>query len=79
MLGGVGIASGVTVVIDSGFDKDATESCLCLNFARTNQRSTGSKQHPPSMRLGVLSYCYATGSFFRRRIETLTFSSLAVL
>ncbi len=34
--------------------------------ARVNHRGTGSDQYPPSMMLGLLIYCYATGTFSSR-------------
>ena len=34
---------------------------LDLGRARVNQRGTGDAQYPPSMMLGLLIYCYATG------------------
>ena len=51
---------------------------LDLSRARVNQRGTGYAQYPPSMMLGLLIYCYATGTFSSRRIETLTFENVAV-
>ncbi len=51
---------------------------LDLSLARTNERGTGSAQYPPSMMLGLLIYCYATGTFSSRRIETLTYENVAV-
>ncbi len=51
---------------------------LDLRLARVNQRGTGSAQYPPSMMLGLLIYCYATGTFASRRIETLTYENVAV-
>jgi hypothetical protein len=36
---------------------------LDLSRAHTNERGTGSAQYPPSMMLGLLIYCYATGTF----------------
>jgi transposase len=59
------------------FVMDAVKA-LDLSLARTNQRGTGSAQYPPSMMLGLLIYCYATGTFASRRIETLTFENVAV-
>ncbi len=56
---------------------DAVEE-LDLSEARVNERGTGSAQYPPSMMLGLLIYCYATGTFASRRIETLTFENVAV-
>ena len=51
---------------------------LDLSLAHTNQRGTGSAQYPPFMMLGLLIYCYATGTFSSRRIETLTYENVAV-
>jgi transposase len=51
---------------------------LDLSLAQTNQRGTGSAQYPPSMMLGLLIYCYATGTFSSRRIETQTYENIAV-
>ena len=51
---------------------------LDLSRARVNHLGTGSAQYPPSMMLGLLIYCYATGTFSSRRIETLTFENVAV-
>jgi transposase len=51
---------------------------LDLSRARVNQRGTGNAQYPPSMMLGLLIYCYATGTFASRRIETLTYENVAV-
>jgi len=51
---------------------------LDLSRARINQRGTGNAQYPPSMMLGLLIYCYATGTFASRRIETLTHENVAV-
>ena len=51
---------------------------LDLSLAHTNERGTGSAQYPPSMMLGLLIYCYATGTFSSRRIETLTYENVAV-
>jgi transposase len=44
------------------FIMDAVKA-LDLSRARTNQRGTGHAQYPPSMMLGLLIYCYATGGF----------------
>ena len=43
---------------------------LDLSRAHTNQRGTSHAQYPPSMMLGLLIYCYATGTF--ASTETLT-------
>ena len=51
---------------------------LDLSAARVNERGTGSAQYPPSMMLGLLIYCYSTGTFSSRRIETLTYENVAV-
>lgn len=59
------------------FIMDAVKA-LDLSLARTNQRGTGHAQYPPSMMLGLLIYCYSTGTFSSRRIETLTFENVAV-
>jgi hypothetical protein len=34
-----------------------------LKTARINHAGTGSEQYPPSMMLGLLIYCYASGTF----------------
>jgi len=59
------------------FIMDAVDA-LDLSRARINQRGTGNAQYPPSMMLGLLIYCYATGTFASRRIETLTYENVAV-
>jgi transposase len=59
------------------FIMDAIKA-LDLSSARINTRGTGSAQYPPSMMLGLLIYCYSTGTFSSRRIETLTFENVAV-
>jgi transposase len=59
------------------FIMDAVDA-LDLSKARVNQRGTGSAQYPPSMMLALLIYCYATGVFSSRRIETLTHENVAV-
>ena len=51
---------------------------LDLSTARINHRGTGSDQYPPSMMLGLLIYCYASGTFSSRRIERLTHENVAV-
>lgn len=53
-------------------------AALDLRTARVNERGTGSAQYPPSMMLSLLIYCYATGTFSSRRIETLTYENVAV-
>ena len=49
-----------------------------LSRARVNGRGSGSAQYPPSMMLAVLLYCYATGTFSSRAIETLTYRNVSV-
>ena len=51
---------------------------LYLTTAKINERGTGSAQYPPATMLALLIYCYATGSFSSRRIETLTYENVAV-
>ena len=51
---------------------------LKLDTAKVNIRGTGSAQYPPSMMLGLLIYCYANGAFSSRKIEKLTYDSVAV-
>ena len=51
---------------------------LNLDDAKINTRGTGSAQYPPSMMLGLLIYCYTTGTFSSRKIEQLTHDSVAV-
>lgn len=53
-------------------------NALKLDDARVNARGTGSAQYPPSLMLGLLIYCYATGTFSSRKIEALTHDSVAV-
>jgi len=48
------------------FIVDAVKA-LDLSLAHTNERGTGSAQYPPSMMLGRLIYCYATGTFAARQ------------
>jgi transposase len=45
---------------------------LNMGSAQTNHRGTGSAQYPPSMMLGLLIYCYCSGTFSSRKIEGLT-------
>ena len=59
------------------FMMDAVDA-LDLSSAKINTRGTGSAQYPPSTMLGLLIYCYATGTFSSRRIETLTYENVAV-
>jgi transposase len=51
---------------------------LELGHARINERGTGDAQYPPAMMLGLLIYSYATGTFSSRKIEKLTYDSVAV-
>jgi len=51
---------------------------LDLSAAHVNHRGTGSEQYPPWMMLGLLIYCYVTGTFSSRRIERLTHENVAV-
>lgn len=55
-----------------------TFAVLPLSQFRINHRGTGSEQFPPSLLLGLLIYCYATGTFSSRRIEALTYSHVSV-
>ena len=59
------------------FVMDAVDA-LDLGSARVNIHGTGSAQYPPSMMLGLLIYCYSSGTFSSRRIETLTGENVAV-
>lgn len=56
---------------------DAVES-LDLSSAKVNERGSGSEAYPPAMMLGLLIYCYATGTFGSRKIEKLTYENVAV-
>lgn len=49
-----------------------------VSRAKVNVRGTGSAQYPPSMMMGLLAYCYATGTFSSRKIEKLTYENVAV-
>jgi transposase len=51
---------------------------LDLSAAHINERGTGKAQYPPYMMLGLLIYCYSTGTFSSRRIETQTYENVAV-
>lgn len=53
-------------------------AALDLTTAKINERGTGSAQYPPATMLALLIYCYATGTFSSRRIETLTYENVAV-
>jgi transposase len=56
---------------------DAVES-LPLTTLHVNELGTGDAQFPPRMMLSLLIYCYATGTFSSRRIESATFTDVAV-
>jgi transposase len=56
---------------------DAIEN-LPLTTLRVNERGTGDEQFPPRMMLGLLIYCYATGTFSSRAIERATHTDVAV-
>jgi transposase len=56
---------------------DAIEH-LPLTTLRVNERGTGDRQFPPRMLLGLLIYCYATGTFSSRAIERATHTDVAV-
>jgi transposase len=56
---------------------DAVES-LPLTTLRVNERGTGDEQFPPRMMLGLVIYCYATGTFSSRAIERATYTDVAV-
>jgi transposase len=56
---------------------DAVES-LPLTTLRVNERGTGDEQFPPRMMLGLVIYCYATGTFSSRAIERATHTDVAV-
>jgi len=51
---------------------------LDVGTARVNHRGTGSAQYPPSLMLGLLISCDATGTLSSRRIERLTCENVAV-
>ena len=50
---------------------EAVELCA-LSSPQLNVRGSGSEQYPPSMRMALLIYAYATGLFSSRRIERAT-------
>jgi transposase len=56
---------------------DAVDA-LPLTTLRVNERGTGDEQFPPRMMLGLLIYCYATGTFSSRQIERATYTDVAV-
>ena len=51
---------------------------LNLSSFKTNWKGSGSEQYPPSMMLALLIYCYATGRFSSRAIESATYCDVAV-
>ena len=59
------------------FVMDAVE-LVDVSEASVNERGTGSAQYPPSLLLGLLVYCYATGLFSSRQIERATYENVAV-
>jgi len=52
-------------------------AALDLSAARVNDRGTGSAQYPPGMMLALLIYCYSTGTFSSRKIQTATHENVA--
>lgn len=52
-------------------------AALDLSVAHVSECGTGRAQYPPTMMLGLLIYCYATGTFSSRRIEALTYKNVA--
>ena len=56
---------------------DAVDQLNLSNF-KTNWKGSGSEQYPPSMMLALLIYCYATGRFSSRAIESATYCDVAV-
>lgn len=49
-----------------------------LDSFHINRRGSGSEQYPPHMMCSLLIYCYATGRFSSREIESATYSDVAV-
>ena len=45
-----------------------------MSAFKVNKRGTGSEQYPPRMMLALLVYCYVTGRFGSRTIETATYT-----
>lgn len=56
---------------------DAVDRLPAADF-RFNHRGTGDAQYPPRMMLALLIYCYATGRFSSRAIETATHDDVVV-
>jgi len=59
------------------FVVEAVES-LGLEGFHVNERGSGSEQYPPNVMAPLLIYCYATGVFSSREIETATYTDVAV-
>ena len=59
------------------FILEAVEQIPTAHF-QVNDRGSGSEQYPPTMMLGLLIYCYATGRFGSRTIEAASYSDVAV-
>lgn len=59
------------------FIVDAVDQ-LNLGSFKMNWKGSGSEQYSPSMMLVLLIYCYATGRFSSRAIESATYSDVAV-
>lgn len=59
------------------FIMDAVEQ-VDVSTAKVNTHGTGSEQYPPAMMMSLLIFCYATGSFSSRKIERLSYESVAV-
>jgi transposase len=49
-----------------------------VSSAKINEHGTGSAQYPPAMMMSLLIFCYATGNFSSRKIERLSYESVAV-
>ena len=49
-----------------------------LDSFHINRRGSGSEQYPPHMMCSLLIYCYATGRFSSREIESATYSDVVV-
>ena len=59
------------------FILEAVEQIPTPHF-QVNERGSGSEQYPPTMMLGLLIYCYATGRVGSRTIEAASYSDVAV-
>jgi transposase len=51
---------------------------LNVRAFKVNRNGSGSEQYPPDMMLTLLIYCYAVGIFSSRRIESATYTDVAV-